>query len=308
MPAKQQAFSNTPVESEQTEANGIKAVRFRRTRPLTSYLVAFAVGPLETVDTKPIGRNRVPGRIIVPRGRLAEASYAVSVTPSLIRLLEDYYGTPYPYEKLDQVVVPLTTAWGALENAGLIAYGDFLLAPPKEDTELRQHWRSLGMLHEMSHQWFGDLVTTSWWDDIWLNEAFASWLSMELLNAAHPDWKLRAEEVSGAGTMRQDSLASARKIRQPIEAPGDIANAFDGITYSKGSEVIGMFENYVGPEVFQKTIRLYLRQHAWGTRRRQTCWQRWIRWRAGAMGPARAGGHLLRAAHRGAKRRAAGFG
>jgi alanyl aminopeptidase len=116
----------------------------------------------------------------------------------------------------------------------------------------------------MSHRWFGDLVTMAWWDDIWLNEAFASWLSMKLLNEAHPDWKLRAVEASASSTLRQDSLASARKIQQPIEAPGDIANAFDGITYDKGSHVIAMFENYVKPEVFQKTIRLYLSRHAWG--------------------------------------------
>ncbi len=146
----------------------------------------------------------------------------------------------------------------------MIAYGDFLLARPKEDTELQQRWRSITMLHEVSHQWFGDLVTMAWWDDIWLNEIFTSWLSTKLLNEAHPNWKLRAEEVSGAGTMPQDSLASARKIRQPIEAPSDIANAFDGITHDKGSHVIAMFENYVKPEVFQKTIRLHLSRHAWG--------------------------------------------
>jgi alanyl aminopeptidase len=264
VPAKLRAFSNTPAESERDEGNGMKVVRFQKSKPLPSYLVAFAVGPLETVNTAPIGRNRVSGRIIVPSGRQAEASYAASTTPTLMALLEDYYGTPYPYEKLDQVVVPVTTAWGAMENAGLIAYGDFLLAPPKEDTPLRQRRRTLVMLHEMSHQWFGDLVTTAWWDDIWLNEAFANWLSAKLLDVAHPDWKLRPEEVSFASTMRTDSLASARRIRQPIEAPGDIANAFDGITYDKGSQVIAMFENYLKPEVFQDAIRQYLGRHAWG--------------------------------------------
>jgi len=263
VPARLGAFSNTPAETEKDEG-GMKAVRFHKSQPLPSYLVAFAVGPLEIVNTEPIGRNKVPGRIIVPRGRQAEAAHAATVTPKLIALLEDYYGTPYPYDKLDQVVVPLTTSWGAMENAGLIAYGDFLLAPPKEDTELQQRWRAVTMLHEMSHQWFGDLVTTAWWDDIWLNEAFASWLSMKLLNEAHPDWKLRPEAVSNAGTMRTDSLASARKIRQPIEAPGDIANAFDGITYDKGNQVIEMFENYVTPEVFQRAIRVYLSRHARG--------------------------------------------
>lgn len=148
VPAKLQAFSNTPVEAEKDEAGGMRGVRFRQSKLLPSYLVAFAVGPLEIVPTEPIGRNRVPGRIIVPRGRQPEASVRRRHHAGLIALLEEYYGTPYPYEKLDQVVVPLTTSWGAMENAGMIAYGDFLLAPPKEDTELQQRWRSITMLHE----------------------------------------------------------------------------------------------------------------------------------------------------------------
>jgi len=264
VPAALRAFSNTPAGAETGEADGMKAVRFQKTKPLPSYLVAFAAGPLEIVETEPVGTNRVPSRIIVPRGRQSETDHAREITPGLIASLESYYGTPYPYEKLDQIVVPLTTSWGAMENAGLIAYGDFLLAPKAEDTERRRRGRAETMLHEMSHQWFGDLVTTAWWDDIWLNEAFASWISRKLLDEAHPDWKLRTETASAVFAMRTDSLASARKIRQPIEAPGDIANAFDGITYVKGSDVIGMFENYVQPEVFRRAIQLYLKQHAWG--------------------------------------------
>jgi len=267
VPEKLKAYSNTPVEEEHEEGNAGKVVRFQQTRPLPSYLVAFAVGPFDVVTTKPVGQNQVPSRIIVPRGRQSEAEYAASVTPDLIALLERYYGTPYPYQKLDQVVVPLTTAWGAMENAGLIAYGDFLLAPRKEDTELRQRGRANTMLHEMSHQWFGDLVTTSWWNDIWLNEAFASWIAAKLLDEAHPDWKIRTEQASRIGVLQLDSLTTARKIRQPIETPADIGNAFDGITYAKGSAVIGMFENYVTAPVFQQAIRLYLSQHAWGNAR-----------------------------------------
>ena len=112
------------------------------------------------------------------------------------------------------------------------------------------------MQHEMSHQWFGDLVTTAWWDDIWLNEAFASWLSTKLLNEWKPEWNMKADAARSLSVMRADSLVTTRKIRQQIEAPGDIANAFDGITYGKGEAVIGMFENYVGPETFQRAIRL----------------------------------------------------
>lgn len=264
VPKHLNAFSNISIVSEQNETNGTKAVRFGETKPLPSYLVAFAVGPFDVVETAPVGQNRRPSRIIVPRGRASEAAYAASVTPKLIAMLEDYFGMPYPYEKLDQIVVPLTTAWGAMENAGLIAYGDFLLSPKEQDTELRQRTRTGAMEHEMSHQWFGDLVTTAWWDDIWLNEAFASWLSSKLLNDWKPDWNIEADAARSLNVMRADSLTTARKIRQAIEAPGDIANAFDGITYGKGEAVIAMFESYMGPRDFQRAIRLYLLQRAWG--------------------------------------------
>ena len=263
VPEHLKAFSNTTVVSEKGETNGMKAVRFAETKPLPSYLVAFAVGPFDIVETDPVGKNRRPSRIIVPRGRTSEAAYAAAVTPKLIGMLEEYFGTPYPYDKLDQIVVPLTTAWGAMENAGLIAYGDFLLSPNDRDTELRQRECAGTMEHEMSHQWFGDLVTTAWWDDIWLNEAFASWISSKLLNEWKPEWNIKAD-AARSSVMRSDSLTTARKIRQPIEAPGDIANAFDGITYGKGEAVIGMFENYMGAKEFQRAIRLYLLQHAWG--------------------------------------------
>ena len=263
VPKDLKAFSNTPELSEAPAKDGAKTVHFAETKPLPSYLIAFAVGPFDVVPVAPIGRNHRPGNIIVPRGRGSEAAYAASVTPKLITLLEDYFGTPYPYEKLDQIVVPITTAWGAMENAGLIAFGDFLLSPPQQDTELRQRTCAHVMAHEMSHQWFGDLVTTAWWDDIWLNEAFASWLSSKLLNEWQPAWGIKADAVRSAAVMRADSLTTARKIRQPIAAPGDIANAFDGITYGKGEAVIGMFENYVGAAEFQRAVRLYLEQHAW---------------------------------------------
>ena len=264
VPRDLKAFSNTAIASEKDEANGIKEVRFNETKPLPSYLVALAVGPFDVVETGPVGKERRPSRIIVPRGRASEAAYAASHTPKLIELLEDYFGRPYPYEKLDQIVVPLTTAWGAMENAGLIAYGDFLLSPKEQDTELLQRRRALTMEHEMSHQWFGDLVTMSWWDDLWLNEAFANWVSHKLLNEWKPEWNIKAETAGSSNVMRSDSLTTARKIRQPIEVPGDIANAFDGITYGKGQAVIGMFENYIGPNEFQRAIRTYLQQHAWG--------------------------------------------
>lgn len=256
------AFSNTPAVS--TKENGATTtVAFKETKPLPSYLVAFAIGPFDEVSTEPIGRNRIAGRIIVPRGRADEAAYAASITPKLIALLESYFGRPYPYAKLDQVIVPVTTSWGAMENAGLIAYGDFLLAPRAQETQLVERRTAEVMEHEMAHQWFGDLVTMAWWDDLWLNEAFASWVESKLLNEWKPEWNINADAARSVRVFRADSLTTARKIRQPIEAPGDIANAFDGITYGKGEAVIAMFENYVGSAAFQRAVQLYLSKHEW---------------------------------------------
>lgn len=266
VPAGLKAVSNTPVESEQSAGDGTRTVRFARSKPLPSYLVAFAVGPFDEVAVPPIGRGRVPGRIYTPHGRGAEAAYAASRTPEAIRRLEEYFGTPYPYEKLDQVVVPLTTAWGAMENAGMIAYGQSLLARPGEDTPTRERGRLSTMVHEMSHQWFGDLVTPPWWDDIWLNEGFASWMTSKILRDWHPEWNVRVSQVGGANNvMGSDALVTARRVRQTIEAPGDIAAAFDSITYSKGAAILNMFESWLGEETFRKGIRAYLDRHIWRT-------------------------------------------
>jgi len=267
IPAGLKAFSNSPLEERTTEPGGSTRVRFARTRPLPPYLVALAVGPFDVVDTPPVGRQKRPSRIIVPRGRAADAVHAASVTPQLIATLEGYLGIAYPFEKLDQVVVPLTTAWGGIENAGLICYGQFLLAKPGDDTDQRQRTRITTMLHEMSHHWLGALITAGWWDELWLNEGFATWITPKLLDAAHPDWHIRGSIVGGrSSAMWADSMASARKVRQPIETSGDIANAFDGaITYQKGAAILSMFEDYVGEKTFRKALRLYLKRHSWGT-------------------------------------------
>ncbi len=265
VPRGPKVFSNTPVSSEAVDPDGTMVVRFARTKPLPSYLVALAIGPFDVIDTGRVGRGQVESRIIVPRGRGHEAGPAAAETPKAIELLENYFGIPYPFEKLDQVVVPFTTAWGAMENAGLLAYDQVLLAPENKDTVPRQRDRLTTMVHEMAHQWLGDLVTTAWWDDVWLNEGFASWITPKILALWHPDWNMPASEVGSLDSaMNADSLVSARKVRQPIEAPGDIGNAFDGITYTKGAALLAMCEHWLGEEKFRAGIRAYLNHYAWG--------------------------------------------
>lgn len=262
VPKDDLAVSNTPVQSESNEPDGMKTVRFKQSPPLPSYLVALAVGPFDAVSAGRVGPT--PLRVIVPKGKGADASYAVTAIPQLLKLLEDYVGMPFPYEKLDSVVMPVSDF--AMENAGMITYAESsLLADPA--TETIDHKRELAGLvsHEMSHQWFGDLVTTAWWNDTWLNEAFATWMERKIPAEWRPEWHLDVTEVNAhLGAMRGDELASAREIRQPIETYSDIANAFDDITYEKGAAVIEMFEHWIGDAKFRQGVQLYLKQHAWG--------------------------------------------
>ena len=262
VPKDDLAVSNTPMLSASEESGGTKVVRFKQSQPLPSYLVAFAVGPFDVVNAGKVGNT--PLRVIVPHGKAGEAASAVDAIPHLLSLLEKYFGIPYPYEKLDSLVMPIGNF--AMENAGLITYEEStLLANPQRDTLNRQQEMAVTVAHEMAHQWLGDLVTTEWWNDIWLNEAFASWMENKIVNEWKPDWRLDVTEVGErAGAMRDDSLTSARKIRQPIQSNDDIANAFDDITYQKGAAVIRMFENWLGKDKFRQGVQLYLKQHAWG--------------------------------------------
>ncbi len=257
------AVSNTTVQSETDEPDGRKKVVFGETKPLPSYLVALGVGPFDFVDAGKVGKNPTPLRMITPKGKAAQAKYAAEVTGPLLAQLEDYFGVPYPYEKLDILAVPLFG--GAMENPGLITcVQSIMVRDPAQDSIGRQRGYASIIAHEMAHQWFGDLVTTAWWNDIWLNEAFASWMDSKILRKWKPEWNTAIDEQNiRMGAMGGDSLVSARKIRQPIESNDDIANAFDGITYSKGEAVIGMFENWMGEDAFRRGVQRYIRQYAW---------------------------------------------
>ncbi len=263
VPARDEAISNTPAASEASEGD-TRTYVFKETKPLPSYLIAFGVGPFEFVDAGVAGKAHFPVRIVTPKGRSGDAKYAAEVTASILTRLEDYFGIPYPYEKSDQVAVPVTVGFGAMENAGMVTYGQtIILADPASDTISRRRGYAQVAAHELAHQWFGDLVTTAWWNDIWLNEAFATWMEQKLIAEWKPEWKTRIEDVdSKLYAQDQDSLVSARKIRQPIESKGDIGNAFDGITYQKGAAVISMFEAWMGPEPFRDGVRRYLSRHA----------------------------------------------
>jgi len=264
VPKGEVAVSNTPIENQSTDGDR-EVVRFAATQPLPSYLVAFAVGPYEIVDG---GRTKsgVPVRILSFKGRAAEAAYPAETTRRVLDALEEAFGVPYPYGKLDEVPIAKTVAFGAMENAGMVTYVETVLLARSEDDTLAYRKTYLSYAaHELAHQWFGDLVTLAWWDDTWLNESFASWMTDKIVAALEPGWKPDLDRVVDLShSLDDDTLGAARAVRQPIESEHDIANAFDNITYGKGSAVLAMFEAYLGPEIFRRGVKRYLEEHSHG--------------------------------------------
>ena len=266
VPKDDVAVANAPqLEDARDNGDGTKTVLFAPSKPLPSYLVAFGVGPFELLDGGTAGHFKTRFRVIVPRGRAAEAKYALEATPKIIGILEDYFGMPYPYEKLDVLVVP--RYWGTMEHPGLVALGQPIsLIKPEDLTVAReQFYVNIGG-HELGHYWFGDYVTMGWWDDTWLNEALGEWLDAKLTSTFDPSWHFMTDRlVETEGARDKDSLASAKSIQQPVETKTAIESAFDGeLTYMKGSSVLRMFEEWVGEERWQAFIRSYLGAHAWG--------------------------------------------
>jgi alanyl aminopeptidase len=263
------AIGNSPALSEERDPSGRRRIRFAPTPPLPTYLVAWAVGPFDVVETPlPPSAERehtLPFRGLAPRGRGPELRFALDHTGALLESLERYFGSPYPFAKLDVIAVPDFGA-GAMENVGAVTFRDSLLLIDRERAPEWQR-RSFAnvMAHELAHSWFGNLVTMPWWDDLWLNESFATWMAHRVVNEIHPEYQedlSLLQQVHSA--MSADSLESARSIRQPIASDHDIANAFDGITYSKGAGVLAMFERWLGEESFRAGIRSYVEEHRFG--------------------------------------------
>ena len=260
------AFANARVVAERAEGDKEKVVEFEETKPLPSYLVAFVVGPFDVVAAGTAGRFGTPLRFVVPKGRGAETEYAAKVTPRIVGELEDYFGMPYPYGKLDVAVV--AREWGTMEHPGLVALGQPLtLIKPEERTVARQQRYATIATHELTHYWFGDYVTTAWWDDTWLNEALAQWLGNAITARIEPSWHYELQRLHEAfWGMEKDALPTAKRIRQPVETKSDIESSFDGaITYAKGQAVLAMVEGWISPEKMRSAVRAYMAAHAWKT-------------------------------------------
>ncbi len=269
IPDDEIGVANTRQVSQTPAGKGWKTLTFAQTLPLPTYLVAFGVGPWSIANAPDIspGAYRsapLPLRGIAPAGQAHRMKHVLGETPSIIHALENYFGFGYPFDKLDLLAAPDFSA-GAMENAGLVTFRDWLLLLD-QDSPARNVRGSFNVTaHELAHQWTGDTVTLEWWNDIWLNEAFATWMQQKVTMEVHPEYRADLDRVRGAeGAMNSDALVSARSIRQPITGNGDILTAFDGITYQKGAGVIAMFENYVGEATFQKGMQAYMRKHAFG--------------------------------------------
>lgn len=239
---------------------------FKKTKPLPTYLLALAVGPFDVVSGPMLKNNKyrredIEFRGIATKGKGHELKLALSETPIILQKLEEYFGVAYPFQKLDILAVPDFRA-GAMENAGAITFREwYLLMEEKSASVDQKRGFYLVMAHELAHMWFGNLVTMPWWDDLWLNEAFATWLSYKIIDDLKPEFK-SSERLLGRShrAMGQDSLKAARKIREPIVSSHDILNAFDGITYSKGGAVLSMLENFLGPQKFRNAVSDHMRR------------------------------------------------
>ena len=263
------AVANAP-EASSTDLEGpMKKVVFEKTEALPSYLIAFAVGPWDVVAGPDIAANGDRTRAIKLRGIAAKGmgekmQYSLANTPAIVTALEDYFGTEYPFAKLDNLAAPDFWA-GAMENAGLIVYRDSLMFPNEESAVGRRQSFWGVSAHELAHQWFGDLVTMRWWDDLWLNEGFATWMGNKIHGQLQPEAHTDRGLLEGAiYAMGADSLASTRRVHEPIKDFTDIQSAFDGITYQKGGATLNMFEQYIGADQFRTGIREYLKAHARG--------------------------------------------
>jgi len=260
------AIANAPEASREDVGTDKTRFRFARTQPLPTYLVAFAVGELEFKDATRF--TRPPVRIVTTKGKISAGadmtSLALEATSAITDALGDYFGIPYPYEKLDIVAVPDFRS-GAMENAGLVTFREErLLLDPTRASVTSRRGQALIIAHELAHQWFGDLVTATWWNDLWLNEGMATWMESRIVDKWRPAYNARVDAVTSAHeVMDLDGLISARAIRQPVVSTSDADEAFDGITYEKGAALIATMERWVGEEAFQRGIREYLKESSW---------------------------------------------
>ncbi len=271
MPADLLALSNGAEIGREDTGDGRVRVRFADTMVMSTYLVAFVVGPLEATD--PVDVDGVPLRVVHPLGKADLAGFALDIGASALRYFADYYGIGYPGGKVDLVAIP-DFAFGAMENLGCITFRETaLLVDPARATQPELERVADVVAHELAHMWFGDLVTMKWWNGIWLNEAFATFMETLAVDHFRPDWdRWTTFALSRSAAYDTDSLAATRPIEFEVVSPADAEGMFDVLTYEKGASVVRMLEQYLGEADFRTGIRAYLAQHAYGNTETTDLW------------------------------------
>ncbi|GAM97452.1 aminopeptidase N [alpha proteobacterium U9-1i] len=262
-PANRGVISNMPEASSQMLANGMKRTRFAPSPSMPTYLMFLGVGDFERISQTVDG---VEVSIITKRGDIEMGRFALQAGVETLHWFNEYFGTPYPLPKLDIIAAPGGGGFAAMENWGAILFFEqYLLVDPETTSEFTRQFIYTTVAHEIAHMWFGDLVTMQWWDDIWLNEGFASWMENKVTDALHPEWNIW-DQAQGQrqAAMLLDARPSTHPVIVPIADVEQANQAFDAITYQKGYAVVRMMEEYVGEDAFRQGVRAYMQQHAYG--------------------------------------------
>jgi aminopeptidase N len=259
------------IHDEPLPGSARHTLTFSTSPKMSTYLVALAVGDWQCLERTV---DEIPIRVCSEPEKKQYGEFALEAAAQSIHFYNQWYGIKYPFAKLDMLAIP-DYEWGGMENTASIFYRDTsLLLDEKTASIFARRGHAATVAHEIAHQWFGDLVTAAWWDDIWLNEGFASWMERKPIMAWHPEWRLEEDEAASAqSVIGLDSLSAARAIHGDPRTSAEIKEMFDGITYQKGAAVLGMLESYVGPDVFRKGVNAYLQAHANGNATSADFWQ-----------------------------------
>lgn len=281
IPSDLVAVSNNPVVYESAAGPGLKALRFAETPIMSTYLLAFMVGDFTSIESEYTGESQYAGdggstkvAVWTTRGKVEQGRFALETSVRMLGFFNEYFGIPYPLEKLDHIAIPDFAA-GAMENWGAITYREtaLLVDPENSSAGTRQRVAEV-VAHEMAHMWFGDLVTMEWWDDLWLNESFASWMGNKAVDWAFPEWEMWTQFVNmdTNRALSLDGLKNSHPIEQEVKDPAEIGQLFDAISYSKGASVIRMLEQFLGPDTFQKGLQVYISSNQYSNARTEDLW------------------------------------
>jgi len=274
-PAGDMVVSNMPAASTKDIGDGMKQVVFRTSPKMSTYLLFMAMGEFDRSTIR--GENGTEIGVIAQKGKVEQARYALEASRDVLSEYNDYFGVPYPLPKLDNIAAPgRSQFFSAMENWGAIFTFEYSLLLDPAIANVSDQQRAFTVAaHEIAHQWFGDLVTMAWWDDLWLNEGFATWMEGRTTRKLHPEWDIDGVDAAytSRGAMGRDAYATTHPVVQHVETVEQASQAFDGITYGKGSAVIGMLEDYVGADAWREGVRSYIKRHAYGNAVTDDLWR-----------------------------------